>query len=229
MGKKQKTVLVAVPAHDGRVCCDFSVGIAEIFRLAAKNNCELFLQYWMYDSLLHIARNSLMTIAYEKQVDELVFIDGDQGFTAEAFFGALSHPVDAVGIPVRNKKQTEGYNIRPNEVDAHHYDLSLKLLEVEAIGTGFLRLSKHALQTLRDASPSYGDNQRMICNTQIIGHLISEDIQICNKLRAANIKVYADIAHTCTHFGTHQWEGDYKNYYLQGLLALKAATQGESN
>lgn len=228
MNKKQKTVLIAVPAYDGRVCCDFSVAIAEIFRLAAENNYELFLQYWMYDSLVHIARNSLMACAHEQGVDELVFIDADQGFTAEAFFAALSHPVDVVGIPVRNKTQSEGYNIRPHEVSRHKYDVSLKLLEVEAIGTGFLRLSKHALQALRDSSPTYGDDHRMICNTQIIdGQLISEDIQICDKLRAANIKVYADVAHTCTHFGTNKWEGNYKDYYVRELLALKDKYQRE--
>ena len=66
-----KKILIAVPAYDGRVCCDFSVGIAEIFRLAQENGYELFLQYWMYDSLIHIARNSLFTCAYEQGLTSL--------------------------------------------------------------------------------------------------------------------------------------------------------------
>jgi len=221
-----KKILIAVPAYDGRVCCDFSVGIAEIFRLAQENGYELFLQYWMYDSLIHIARNSLFTCAYEQGVDAIVFIDSDQGFTSEAFFAVLSHDVDVVGIPVRNKTFEEGYNIRPTDIEPHNYNIALKLLEVEAIGTGFLKLSKHAIQVLRDSSPAYGDNHRMVCNTQIInGGLIGEDIQICDKLRAANIKVYADIAHTCDHFGINKWVGNYKDYYVRGLYELKRKKQ----
>tara|TARA_R110002072_G_scaffold152994_2_gene302676 strand:+ start:103 stop:765 length:663 start_codon:yes stop_codon:yes gene_type:complete len=218
MPKKLKQVMVAVPAYDGKVVCDFSVGIAEIFRLAKQNGYELFLNYWMYDSLIHIARNSLFTTAHEQGVDELVFIDADQGFSSEAFFGALNHPVDVVGVPVRNKEDEAKFNIRPHEAKKHKYNIKLGLLEVEAIGTGFLRLSKAAIQILRDASPAYGDNHRMICNTQIInGGLIGEDIQICDKLRAAGLKVYVDINHTCDHFGTKRWSGSYKDYYIAGL------------
>ena len=66
----------------------------------------------------------------------------------------------------------------------------------------------------------------MVCNTQIInGGLIGEDIQICDKLRAANIKVYADIAHTCDHFGINKWVGNYKDYYVRGLYELKRKKQ----
>jgi len=218
MTKKLKQVMIGVPAYDGKVVCDFSVGLAEIFRLAKQNGYELYLRYWMYDSLIHIARNMLFTIAHEQDVDELVFIDADQGFSPEAFFDALNHPVDVVGIPVRNKEEESKFNIRPHDVKEHKYDMKLDLLEVEAIGTGFLRLNRKAINALRDASPAYGENQRMICNTQIInGGLIGEDIQICDKLRAAGFKVYVDINHTCDHFGTKRWSGSYKDYYVAGL------------
>ena len=219
MSEKLRQVMLAVPAYDGKVVCDFSVGIAEIFRLAKENGFELHLRYLMYDSLIHISRNSLLTTAYEEGVDDVVFIDADQGFTSDAFFAALKHPVDVVGIPVRNKDEEVLFNIRPHEVERHKFNVELGLLEVEAIGTGFLRLTRNAIQILRDSSPAYGDNQRMVCNTQIInGQLISEDIQICNKLQAAGLKVYVDINHTCDHFGTKKWSGSYKDYYVFQLL-----------
>ena len=119
------------------------------------------------------------------------------------------------------KVDTERYNIRPEDMSKHVWDSKLRLLEVECIGTGFMRLSRKAMDVLWESSKSYNDGQerRMICDVEIVnGGMISEDVQICKKLTDAGLKVYVDIRHTCQHFGTKKYEGDYSRLYAKTLV-----------
>ena len=206
-------VLIATPSHDGTVCCDYAVAMAEIFRQAQDRGYNLNLEFWMYESLIQKARNNLLAKAYRQNFDDMVWIDADQGFTADAFFQLLSHPVDAVALPVRMKTDEPRFNIRPENPREHKWDNGLGLLEVGGIGTGFLRLTRRAIQVLWDAGTPYnedGEERRMVCNLEIRnGGLISEDIQICERLQDAGIKIYADISSTCDHFGIKKFSGDY--------------------
>ena len=213
-----RKVAIITPSHDGTVACNFAISIAEIFRMGAHmEDLQMNLQFWMYESLVQKARNNLFADAYNAGFDDVFFIDADQSFRPEWFFRLLQLPVDVVGLPVRMKTDEERYNLRPENPLLHEYDHKLGLLKVEAIGTGFLRLSRKAMKALWDNSPQYNDGdkkRRMICNLEIVnGGLISEDIQICDKLKRAGLNVYVDITETCAHFGTKRFYGNYENFY----------------
>jgi len=211
-------VLIGTPSHQGTVCCDYTVGMCEVFRLAKDHGYHLNLHFTMYQSLVQKARNAIFKKAYTEGFDQLVWIDGDEGFKAEDFFRILSHPVDVVGLPVRMKTDEERYNIRPEDPLKHKWDNKLGLMDVQAIGTGFLKLSRKAIEALWEQGDKYrsdGQDYRMICNLEIKnGGLISEDIQICERLQAAGFKLYADIETTVDHFGTKKFSGNYLSYTL---------------
>lgn len=219
-----RRVTIASPSYDGKVVCDYAITIAEIFSRAKTRDIDVSLTFWMGEALLQKARNNLFCDAYDRGFDDLVFFDCDQALdNPEAFFDLLNHPVDVVGIPVPMKVDEERYNIRPEETGQHTYDPHLKLLEVENIGTGLMRLSRKAMQSLWDNSASYSDggkDRKLICDVQIIdGGIISEDIQICKKLNDAGFKIYADINYTCTHFGTKKFTGNFKTHYLKAFVS----------
>jgi hypothetical protein len=94
-----------------------------------------------------------------------------------------------------------------------------------------LRLSRKAMQALWDQSLPYNDRgeKRLICDVQIInGGMISEDVQICEKLRKSDIPVYADIRYTCDHFGTKKYVGHYLTHYARGLTEKQNGELHES-
>lgn len=217
-----RKVAILTPSYEGKVVCNFAISMAEVYRSAHLYDMEIYLQFWMYEALIHKARNNLFDYAHKMDVDDVVFIDADQSFNADAFYRILSHPVDVVGLPVRMKTEEERYNIRPESVDNHTFNMQLGLLEVENIGTGFLRLSSKALKALRNCSETYnedGEERKLICCPQLVnGGMISEDIQICSKLRQSNIKIYADIRNTCNHFGMKCYEGNYEKYIAVKLI-----------
>ena len=200
------------------MCCDYTVAMCEVFRLAKDHGHEINVHFNMYQSLVQKARNSIFKKAYVGKYDAMVWIDGDQGFSPTAFFKVLSHPVDVVGIPVRMKTDEERYNIRPESPLKHQWDADKELMVVQAIGTGFLKLSRDAIAALWDRGEPYrsdGEDYRMICNLEIKnGSLISEDIQICERLQEAGYKLYADIETTCSHFGTRKFHSSYLDHCL---------------
>lgn len=215
-----RRIAILCPAYDGKVVCDFSVTMAVIFQRAAKErpDLDLNLNYWMGEALLQKARSNLFCNAYDDGFDEVVFIDADQGFNAQAFFDLIDHPVDVVGVPVPMKVDSERYNIRPEDPLKHKWNMDLKLLEVECIGTGFLRLTRKAMQILWDKGTPYHDvkPRRLICDVQIInGGMISEDVQICKKLTDEGLKIYVDTKYTCDHFGVKKYTGNYQEKYAK--------------
>lgn len=218
-----RKVAIVSPSYDGKIVCDHALALVTIFQRAAKErpDMQLSLNYWMGEALLQKARNNLFCDAYDNGADDIVFLDVDQSFDAQAFFDVLDHPVDVVGITARMKTDDERYTHRPEDPRKHRWDQSLRLLEVEYLATGFLRLSRNAMKALYDASTPYNDGKerRLICDVEIInGGMISEDIQIGKKLREAGFKMYLDIRHTCDHFGMKRYTGNYKYRYAEAMV-----------
>jgi hypothetical protein len=135
--------------------------LVTIFQRAAKErpDLQLSLSYWMGEALLQKARNNLFCDAYDNGVDDIVFLDVDQAFDAQAFFDVIDHPVDVVGITARMKTDDERFTHRPEDPKQHRWNQELKLLEVEYLATGFLRLSRKAMKALYDVSTPYNDGK----------------------------------------------------------------------
>ena len=219
-------VLIGTPSHQGTVCCDYTIGMCEAFRLAEKRGHSLHLHFNMYASLVQKARNKIFKIAHDGNYDALIWIDADQGFKSETFFKILEHPVDVVASPVRLKLEEERYNIWPFDTSLHTWDDELKLLEVKGAGTGFIKLSRKAIKALWDQGKVYhdnGDEHRMVCNIEVRnGKFIGEDHHICELLTEAGFKIYVDIESTCDHFGTKRFRGDYVQYCFDQAKERKA-------
>jgi len=219
-----RVVYILSPSYDGKVACDHALNLVSIFARAAKErpDLDIRLHYWMYGAVIQQARNNLFCDAYENGADDIVFLDVDQCVDPQAFFDLLDHPVDVVGVTARMKTDEERYNHRPEDDSKHTWNKDVKLLEVEYLPTGFLRLSRKAMDALWNTSPEYwdgGKKRRLICNVVIEeGGLISEDIHLCTKLKEAGFKRFLDIRYTCDHFGTKRFTGDYKTQYATHLI-----------
>ena len=78
----------------------------------------------------------------------MIFIDADQDWQAEWVLCLLNHPVDCVGLPVvKRTDDFESYNVVHSSFDIP-FDPTTGLMQVDGIGTGFLRLSRIALKVL---------------------------------------------------------------------------------
>ena len=209
-----RKVLFGTPTYDGRVHVEFLQSLMDTVKLAPHAEIALYPVQISGDALVQRARNDLFAMAMETECDDIVFMDSDQEWNAEWVMTLLNHPADVVGGVVVKKSDTPGFNVKilPNGVSLDENGL----MEVECIGTGFLRISRRAMQAVWDISPEYKDGDkvsRMVFDIQIIdGELISEDNVFCRKWRGLGEKVYIDPTMTLNHIGSRKWGGNFLAY-----------------
>ncbi|OGT02164.1 MAG: hypothetical protein A2143_00780 [Gallionellales bacterium RBG_16_57_15] len=203
-----RKVLLGTPCYDGKVVVEFLQSIIGTMALAAKQDIAIFPVQIKHDALVQRARNDLVKMALETNCDDLMFVDADQEWNPEWIFRLLNHSVDVVGGAVPKKSDVEiDFNIKlmPEGV----YAPVNHLMQVAAVGTGFLRVSRKALQAVWDISEVFTDG-RMVFDVKLIdGELVSEDNVFCAKWRSLGGQVWVDPSMTCNHIGEKIYRGDF--------------------
>lgn len=221
-----KKVAIATPALTGQVGMRYAFSLAHTMRIAPQFVVAVSPLFRGGDSLIQRVRNDLLKDALDSGVTDMVFIDEDQDWEALDFFRLLSHPVDVVGAAVRKKTDDEErYNVVASGGSIRR-DGATGLLDVDAVGTGFLRLTRKAMEALWDRSEPYRDDagreSRWVFDLGVFdGRLFGEDVVMCNKVRDAGFKVFVDPGVKVGHAGMKRWTGDFL-----GWLARPSAEGG---
>lgn len=211
-----KKVLLATPCYDGRLDVWYTNSLCNTIKMAAELKVEIVPLWVSFDALIQRARNDTMHIALEKQVDAVIWIDSDIEWQPEWFFKLLDYPQDVVGGTYRKKGDKEEYVIR--QLTQRAPDPLTGLVEVDGLGTGFVKMSKAAVQYLWDASEPYIDpkdmqERRMIFDVVIENKsLISEDIHAFNTLQRGGFACYLDPKMVCNHIGPYKFVGSSERY-----------------
>lgn len=226
MEKLNKTVLLSAPSHDGKVNVWHATALAETCKVGLSKGINVIPIYMSYDSLVQRARNDIVALALEHKIDDLVFIDCDQDWKSQDFFRLLEHNVDVVGAPVIKKSDDEQYNIKILNTLTEN---ELGLIEVTSVGTGFMRISRNALEKVWAISEPYKEfhkkqESRMVFDVKVIdGSLYSEDVIFCKKWKELGGKIYIDPSINCGHSGEKRWVGNFLKYSKNYLKSNRSA------
>ena len=210
-----RKVLIGTPSYDGRIDVWFANSLIETVKIAEKKGIFVHAIYTSYDSLVQRARNSLFRLALQGNYDDLFFIDSDCEWNPEWFFRLLDRPEPIVGGALIKKSENEGYTVKLTDKKLK-YSNDNKLIEVDGVGTGFMKVSRFALEKLWEISDAYtseGEEHRMICDIKVEnGDLISEDFVIANKWKSLGYKIWLDPTITLNHIGTKKYKGNFNNF-----------------
>lgn len=214
---RQRRLLIGTPMHDGRCDAYYTHALIATARLCMQAGIDMRELFITGDSIIQNARNDLVKAALEKDFDDLIFIDSDQTWQPEWVLKLLAYPVDCVGAAVRKKTDAqELYNVKTSG-GPHSFITHLTGLLTSsdmALGCGFIKFSRRALQLLWDTSEPYhvwgAEESRWIFDIRPVhGELVGEDTMVSDKLRALGIQTYLDPSMTCGHIGAKKWEGDF--------------------
>lgn len=210
-----RRVLIGTPSYDGRIDVWFANSLVETVKMSYDKNVHVHAIYTSYDSLIQRARNSLFKIAIENNYDDLFFIDSDCEWKPEWFFNLLERPEPIVGGALVKKSENEGYTVKLLDKNLK-WSQDRKLIQADGIGTGFLKISKFALDKLWEISEPYfsdGEQHRMVCDIKVEnGDLISEDYIIARKWQQLGYKVWLDPTITLNHIGIKKYKGDFNSF-----------------
>lgn len=215
-----RKVMIGTPAKEGLVDCVFVHSLVQTVKMSQSFNTAIFPIQIAYDALVQRARADLVAMALEHKFDDMIMIDNDQEWAPEWIFRLLKHPVDVVGGTVVKKSDIPAFNVKmlPDGLKMEENGL----MEVEGVGTGFLRMSRRAMEMVSEISEPYttdeGKARRWIFDAKIVnGKLVSEDNIFCHKWRSLGEKVWIDPTITCSHVGPKKWSGNF----LQFLKSLQ--------
>lgn len=213
--------MIGTPCYDGRIDVWYVNSLTNTIKMAKDRDIEITPMWVSFDALLQRARNDTIHIALESGMDDLIFIDSDIEWEPEWFFKLLDYQQDIVGGTYPKKSDREEYVTR--QLIKRPITGGTDLIEVDGLGTGFVKLSRRALTYLWNSSKPYIDpkdnkERRMICDVVIEnGSMISEDIHMFNKLQRGGFKIYLDTSMTCNHTGPKKFTGDYASWYKNFL------------
>lgn len=211
-----RRVLIGTPALDGKVDVWFADALTTSAKLCLANNINLLPVMLAYESILPMARNELIKIAYDEQVESLVFIDNDQAWNPVALLQVINSSYDVLGLPVVSKTDEPGkFNVNIGNPDSLQKDEEGNI-KVESIGTGFLKLSRKALEALWNSNSFIefrGKELKLICEySSNYNSFVGEGITLCNKLKELDFDIWVNPNSTCAHIGTKTWMGDFAHF-----------------
>jgi hypothetical protein len=213
-----RRVLVGTPALTGSVHAWYADSMFDSIKLGLMNGVNIIPSILLDESVLPMARNELLCSAYIHNVESLIFVDSDERWQPEALLSVINSPYEVFGLPVVSKTDEYGkYNIRIEDPNNLHYDENGNL-EVSGVGTGFLKIGAKALTALWDSSRELhfrGKNLRMICEYGEVGsEFVSEDYNLCRKLKDLGYGIWIDPRQTVQHTGTKTWSGNFEEFLL---------------
>lgn len=210
-----KKVLIGTPSYDGRIDTWFADSLVRTIKQADPKLINIHAIYPSYDSLVQRARNDLVRMAMDGGYDTLFFIDSDVEWEPEWFFRFLARPEPIVGAALIKKSDQESYTVKIVKKNLTKSEDDV-LVQVDGLGTGFLKVDRFALEKLWLMSEPYvhdGVPNRMVFDLKIVdGDLISEDYVMCHKWQSLGYKVWLDPSITINHNGVKKYQGNLSSF-----------------
>jgi hypothetical protein len=161
------------------------------------------------------ARNACVSLFLKSRAQKLLFIDDDVGWYPDQFVKFIKHDRDVVAGLYPQKKDEPTYPVRllPPPFQAEPDGL----LQVEAVPTGFLMLSRDAVVKMAALSPTFNhdDDKAMplLFERAILdGRRWSGDFWFSRKWTEAGGSIWIDPEMSLTHCGQKTWEGCFADY-----------------
>lgn len=219
-----KKVMIATPTYSGKLDAWYVNSLVDTIRMGLSKGVYVQPIYVAGDALVQKARSELMRIAVEAEVDHMIWIDDDMEWNPEWIFELIESGKDVIGGTARKKMFAEAYVVNA-DINTISVD-DEGLMEVNLLGTGFLHLSKKAIDYLWDNAIEYVDDhgfpQKLITNVEVQdGRLVSEDYVMCRKLKEGGFKMYLNTKMTCGHIGSIKFSGDFAAWFNNMKESLK--------
>jgi hypothetical protein len=237
----QPTIFLATPCYGGQANIGYVRSLLELQTACAERGVGLHIEF-AGDSLISRIRSILAgQFLAHPTATHLLFVDADISFQSDQIFRLLDSAHDVVGgvCPAKNlnwHKVREAANVGHHDLMAAGLSYVVRFKpspnnaveldeagfgEVDYVGTGFVCVSRSAVQRLTDAHPELraklGDLGRsklpeatMLYECMIepeTGQHLSEDYAFCRRWKDLGGRIYADFTGRFIHSGVMDYVG----------------------
>jgi len=230
-------IFLAVPCYGGQLTLHFVSSVLRLQTACEARGVGLHIEMLGGEALITRGRSRLAAqFLGHPDATHILYIDADIGFAPETVFRLLDAQKDVIAAVCPLKRidwekaraaakagvadlqaASIGYVVRFLPTANNSVDVNDGFAEVAYGGTGFLMISRDAMQRLFDAHPELravlddeGNEAVMVFDTLIeasTGHYLSEDYAFCRRWRDLGGQIWADFEARLTHVGHAAYTG----------------------
>jgi hypothetical protein len=214
------SIFIATPSLDGQVNAHYAGALVRTMALLGQRGLRAQIEFEIGNSLIADARNKLVAKFLASEASDLVFIDSDLSWAPEDLLRLVSYPRPFVAGVYQRKSRTK-IDFAVKFGAAIGMDAN-RLMDVERVGTGFMRLRRDCLETMIAAHPSLrlgnplsadDANFYALFDTAVVdGQFIGEDFTFCDRWRAIGGQVLIDPAINLAHHGAAAYDEPLLKY-----------------
>lgn len=218
-------VFLATPSYDGKVGQAYTAALA--CSIVDLQKAGIGVTYCLMGNNCHVddSRNGLVREFMMGSCTDLIFLDADIGWRPYDLVALALHSEPVVGGVYPKKTDEEAYPVHV-EPGTALYANDAGLVEVHALPTGFLKISRVALDLLHEnqghrkfagQGASAGDMPYTILfeRTYENGHRWSGDYAFCRKWALEGGKLFVDPRFHFIHEGAKEWSGSLGDFWLK--------------
>lgn len=225
-------IFISIPCGDGTIHAPCVTALFEGTQMLDAAGFNVTLSVEAGNCHVDDARNSQVREFLKSDATDMVFIDADVGFRPEDLLRLVSVDRDVVAGVYPKKEDTEDFPVRP--IPGELWADADGLVEVEGVPTGFLRMKRHVLETLRDKAVTFiGQSGDPVPYPVIFERIIagdkrmSGDYAFCWKWRQAGGLIHVDPEMHFTHTGNKTWTGTLGAFWKR-KHGVEAAQQAQA-
>lgn len=211
--------MLATPAYSGSIAVECAGAVAAaLFNMAGRGIvCDWkILPGCCY---VDIARDRLAATFLRSDATDLIFIDDDLGFPADALWSLLRHDRDIVGGVYPKKQDPAAWPVGIfGTADGRPLvDPETGLIECAGLPTGFLRIRRRVIEALATDERRYTTDEGeevwdIFPRDRKGGRKWGEDFRFCQIAREAGFKLWCEPRIAFSHVGRKAWTGDYHDW-----------------
>lgn len=220
-----RKVYVAMLSGSGRSDVETQMALVEAAQDCIRNGIDLQIRMGVGDSILPRARNRVLMEFLASECDDLILLDDDVVWERGAIRRLLSHDCELVGGVYPTRHEPIRYPVK--RIPGGDFDPVTGLLEVRMLPTGFLRVTRSAVNRMIVANPElkYRDiyapdktayalfwfdlRPGIDADDDATPEIWGEDFVFCDRWRRVGGKVWLDTLLAFRHIGRKAYEGCY--------------------
>lgn len=226
-----KKVFIAVTAYDSKVDTDCIMSVINNMELLKCNDIKVHIHFETGKCYLPLARNNCVMQMLKTGCTDLIFVDSDVAFQADAMLKLLAPDKDIVCGLYPFKQDEEGYPVRLvcKEDGTYISDPYTGLIEVDGGPTGLMRIKREVFEQmiLKYTNTKHrndaGEDVYSLFDTGILREpekWYGEDYLFCLRWRDMGGKVWAEPDIDFHHIGRKMYQGNYKKFVERKSNAL---------
>jgi hypothetical protein len=213
---RSKLVILATVARESKLDVFYVHSLSDTIKSAMNAGIIVMPVFIGNDRSIPMAKNDLLKIAFEQDVDSIVFVDHDLAWDANEMVRLMTADAPVAVLPVISKK--------PNSVI---YDIDFDksnpqfdkqgLLKVTYASTACMKLDKTVIQALMNSNVSITDENnndvKVVFEHQTqYGRFFNESMVLCNKLKDLGIDIWAIPTTTCSQNTINLFTADFPGW-----------------